>query len=472
MTSSGPRRLPRLSLRARLTAWYSVVLLIALSVFAAVVVWQQGLIGLRRVDRALADETATLSLVFKDELAETGDGTIAANEAVATSGISNGATAVLDGHARVLAAKWNGLAADSAARDVVSRDGSSPRTWTLGAWRLHAEPVRTPAGAFVLLVAVPLSDVFRERREAVEALWVGVPIAWLLAAAGGWWLATIGLRPISRMAAQASALDSHSRDDLGESDRTDELGQLARAFNGLVGRLREALLTQRRFMADASHELRTPLSVTRSAAEVALARERRNEPEYREALSVIATQSQRMGRLLDDMLVLARADAGGYPYRRVELYLGELIAEAVHTVAVLAQARSVSLDIATAPADDETVLADEDLLRRLLLNVLQNAVRHSPPGGRVRVFTARTAAVWAIRVADEGPGIPVADQERIFERFVRLDPARTDGGAGLGLPIARWIAEAHGGRLTIEASGSHGTTFRLEWPVNPPAAQP
>ena len=436
-----------------------------MSLFAAVVLWQQGQIGLRRVDRELDNETATLSLVFKDELSETGDGTAAAREAVETAGISGGATAVLDGQVRVLAATWNGLADDGVTRDMAEGGVASSRTWTRGSWRLHAEPVVTPTAAFAILVAVPLSDVFRERREAVEALWVGVPLAWVLAVAGGWWLATLGLRPITRMASQASTLDPDGPGDLGELDRADELGQLARAFNGLVGRLRGALLTQRRFMADASHELRTPLSVTQSAADVALARDGRTEAEYREALGVITTQARRMGRLLDDMLVLARADAGGYPFRMVDVYLGELVAEAVRTVTVFAQARAVSIEIVNAPSDDEMVFADEDLLRRLMLNVLQNAIRHSPAGGDVRIVIDKGATTWAIRVVDEGPGIPAADRERIFERFVRLDPARTESGAGLGLPIARWIAEAHGGSLTIDSGNTNGTTFLIEWPV-------
>lgn len=463
-----PGYLSRLSLRARLTAWYSVALLVALSVFAAVVVWQQSRIGVRRVDRELADEAATLTLVFRDELNETGNPAVAAAESVDTAGINGGATAVLDGQHAVLAARWNGLAADSATRERAARHGADPDTWTSGTWRLRTEPVVTPTGVFVLMVGAPLSEVLRERREAVEALWVGVPTAWLLAVAGGWWLATIGLRPITRMAAQASTLDPNGSAGLGESDREDELGQLALAFNGLLGRLRDALLTQRRFMADASHELRTPLSVTQSAADISLARDHRNEAEYRDALSVIAKQSRRMGHLLDDMLVLARADAGGYPIRAVELYLGELVTECVRTVEVLAHVRSVRIEVLTSPAEDETVVADEDLLRRLILNILQNAIRHSPPDARVRMFTEKTADLWSIRVSDQGTGIPANDREKVFQRFVRLDPSRTDGGAGLGLPIARWIAEAHGGSLVIETSSSDGTTVLIELPATGP----
>src|SRR5262249_60700510 len=134
-----------------------------------------------------------------------------------------------------------------------------------------------------------------------EAMWVGIPLVLLLAAAGGLWLASIGLRPITEMAQRAAALAPGGMEDLGQSDRRDELGQLARAFNGLVARLRQTLQTQRQFMADASHELRTPVSVIQSTADVTLSRDHRSEAEYRDALAVASTEAHRLGRLVEDM---------------------------------------------------------------------------------------------------------------------------------------------------------------------------
>src|SRR5262249_2188333 len=216
-----------------------------------------------------------------------------------------------------------------------------------------------------------------------EAMWVGIPLVLLLAAAGGLWLASIGLRPITEMAQRAAALAPGGMEDLGQSDRRDELGQLARAFNGLVARLRQALHTQRQFMADASHELRTPVSVIQSAADVTLARERRGESEYRHALTTVGIEARRLGRLVDDMLVLARADAGRYPPRRVNMYLNELAVECQRAVDVLARERGVT--IRTSAAGDVPFCGDEDLLRRMLLNLLQNAVTHTRAGGVVMV---------------------------------------------------------------------------------------
>jgi signal transduction histidine kinase len=218
-------------------------------------------------------------------------------------------------------------------------------------------------------------------------------------------------------------------------------------------------------MADASHELRTPVSVIRSASDVTLGREHRVETEYREALSITGAQARHLSRLVEQMLVLARADAGGYPLRFVDLYLDEVIQECSRTVAVMADARGVTVTVCA--VGEVELRGDEELLRQLFLNLLQNAVQHTPRSGVVTIRVERADSHVVIRVDDTGCGVPPADQERIFERFVQLDPARRHLGAGLGLPIARWIAEAHGGSLVLEQSTSSGSTFRVVLPCHP-----
>jgi two-component system OmpR family sensor kinase len=454
----------RLSLRTRLTVWYSIALFATLIIFAAVVIWQQGRIGIRRVDRELEESVGTLWNVLSDELAETSDPHAAAVEALHTLAMPGHPAAILDGFGNVLAAEWNGLAAD----DVRSRAREGRRVWTAespdSAWRVMAMPRSVGTHSFALVVGSQLADAYRERREAQQAMWIGIPIALVLAGAGGLWLATVGLRPITKMAQRASQLAPTGLDDLGESERQDELGQLARAFNGLVGRLREALQTQRQFMADASHELRTPLSVVQSAADVALGREERSASEYRETLGIVRTQARRLGHLVDDMLVLARADAGGYPLRRVDLYLDELLTECGRTVDVLARERSIAVEICS--PQDVSFVGDEDLLRRMLLNIVQNAVQNTRTGGVVRLTLTPNGHDVAIRVQDQGQGVPDGDAARIFDRFVQLDASRRNGGAGLGLPIARWIAESHGGTLDLESSSAAGSTFRIVLPAD------
>ena len=454
-----------LSLRARLTVWYTLALLIVLCLFGANVLWQQRRIGIRRVDRELEALTDTLANVVQDELHENDDPATAATEATATVTAPGRALAVFDARGHVLGARWSGLEL----RDPPPRGDAEPSVWTVGtgtgagAWRVHARPRTFGAGTLVLLVASPVSDVLREQREVQEAMFVGIPIVLLLAGGGGLWLASIGLRPITDMARRAALIPLTGLEDLGQTQRTDELGQLAAAFNGLVARLRAALQTQRQFMADASHELRTPVSVVRATADVMLSRDHRGEAEYREAVAIVGGQARRLGRLVEDMLVLARADAGGYPLRPVDLYLDEVVADCRRAVDVLATERGVTIRSAGSP--DIPFRGDEDLLRRLVLNVLQNAVQHTPSGGSVAVDIRQEPEAVRIRVTDEGPGIPPADQQRIFDRFVQLDAARRGQGTGLGLPIARWIAEAHSGTLVLERSGPGGTTFCLTLPT-------
>lgn len=208
------------------------------------------------------------------------------------------------------------------------------------------------------------------------------------------------------------------------------------------------------------------MSIVRVSADVALSREHRDEGEYREALAIVVGQAQRLGRLVDDMLVLARADAGGYALRLVDLYFDEVVADCRRAVGVLANERGVTIRLAG--ATDVSVTGDEDLLRRLVLNILQNAVQHSPAGADVEVALAREPGQVRLRVSDQGSGIPMADRARIFDRFVQLDASRAGQGTGLGLPIAHWIAEAHRGTLALEASGPHGSTFTVVLPANPP----
>jgi heavy metal sensor kinase len=451
-----------LSLRARLTVWYTVALLVVMTLGGAVILWQQGRIGLARVDRQLRDLNATIANLMTDELTEDPVLATAAQEVQATIVAPGRAVAILDQSGHPVAAGWNGLTLSL----PLAAFHDAARVWTAdtatGAWRVRAEPTTIEQQSLVLLTAAPLADVFRERREVVEAMWVGIPAILLLASLGGWWLASLGLRPITKMAERAEHIPLTGNQDLGQSNRTDELGQLARAFNGLVARLRTALQTQQQFMADASHELRTPVSVVRSASDVTLGREHRDEAEYREALTIIGSEARRLGRLVEDMLVLARADAGGYPLRPVTLYLDELVDECRRPLDVLAAERGVTVRVSSPP--EISFAGDEHLLKRMLVNLGQNAVQHTKSGGAVSISLSNGSAI-AIDVTDEGSGIAAEDRDRIFDRFVQLDRARRGSGSGLGLPIARWIAEAHGGSLTLVSSSPAGTTFRIVLPT-------
>jgi signal transduction histidine kinase len=247
-------------------------------------------------------------------------------------------------------------------------------------------------------------------------------------------------------------------------ESTDELNRLAGAFNGLLDRLATALNAQRQFMADASHELRTPVSIVRTTAQVALGRNDRESVEYRESLAIVEEQTARMTRLVDAMFLLARAEVKGIPVHREPLYLDELVNEAVRGLRVLAAARDVSVQVEG--QDELPMQGDPQLLRQMIGNLLDNAIRFARPGGLVRVRLSRDSTTVQMTVIDDGPGVAAGDRDRIFERFVRAD-MRSDG-AGLGLPIARWVAEAHGGRLILADSSAPGAEFVVHIPLNQP----
>jgi signal transduction histidine kinase len=313
-------------------------------------------------------------------------------------------------------------------------------------------------------VAQSLAALTRELAALRHALAGSVLFALLLAAGGGRWIARGALRPIELMAAQARRITDRTPGlRLASPNPRDQLGLLARAFNDLLARLESALSQQRQFMADASHELRTPVSIARTAIEVTLGRQGRPEDEYRDALGVVRDQMRRLSRIVEDLFTLARADVGGLPVERSPLYLDELVADCVKEAKVLAAPKAVEVDWRS-PGDLE-VHGDERLLRDMLINLLDNAIRHTPRGGWVRVELVAGNDAVEVAVTDSGEGIPEADRERVFERFVRLRPSQAGKGGGLGLPIARSIAEAHGGTLVLGRSDASGSTFLVRLPL-------
>jgi signal transduction histidine kinase len=219
----------------------------------------------------------------------------------------------------------------------------------------------------------------------------------------------------------------------------------------------------RRFVADASHELRTPISVIRGEADVALSQER-SPAEYRESLTVVLDEARRLSRLVDDLLNLARADAGHVQLQTHDFYLNELLAECCRSVQTLAAARGLGLECL--PGNDLQFTGDEQLLRRLVINLLDNAIRYTPPGGKVTAALADGATGVRLRVSDTGIGIAPADAARVFERFYRAGEARSrqDGGFGLGLAIVRWIAESHRGTVECTSQAGQGSVFTVNLP--------
>ena len=297
-----------------------------------------------------------------------------------------------------------------------------------------------------------------------------VPFLLLLAAAGGYWLAAYSLAPVSAMGEKAASIgrkNLHERLVVANAD--DELGRLAAVFNDLLSRLGGAFDQQQRFMQEASHELRTPVSIIRAEADVALSQPMRSEREYRGALAVVHNASLRLSRIVEDLFFLARADADQPIIERARLDLGEVVQSAARALRHRAADAAVRVLVHESP--ECPIVGDFVQLERVLLNLLDNSLKNTPAGGTIEMRLTPLPGSYAIRVVDTGVGIDADAQSQIFDRFFRLAPSvpgRTVSrmtGSGLGLPIARAIAESHGGRLELTRSDTTGSEFTLWLPV-------
>ena len=294
------------------------------------------------------------------------------------------------------------------------------------------------------------------------------PVALILAGMGGWVLARRALRPVERMAEAARRISAERlAERVEETGAGDELDRLAQTLNQMLSRLDEAFQQVKRFSADASHELQTPLTALRGELEVAL-RSQRTPEEYQATLKSALEEIERIARLVEGLLLLARAESGALRMDRRPVDLSELAEEVFWRLKVLADERSVDLHLEeTGPL---VVPGDRDRLRRLLVNLVDNAVKYTGAGGRVTLSLSRNRDRAVMTVEDTGRGMPPKDLEHIFQPFFRSDDAAGEPGSGLGLSIAQSIAVAHGGDLTATSEPGRGSTFRVSLPASAPPA--
>lgn len=454
-----------LSIRARLTLWYTMVTLAVLVLNAALLSAVHWRMGLRRIDRELEGNITTVATGIRYELDHGLTVAGAVSDTLEELELPGTGIAVLDTNGGVVGSHTSGVSALPASVLAAPAGPPASHSTANGDVRLRSFEETYRDQYFRVVVWTSLVPFGGERSTLLRTLWLAFPVAVALAAAGGWILGWRALKPLSNMAQQANTIDARRIDArLHVDDAGDELSALGTAFNSLLDRLAGALQAQRRFMADASHQLRTPLSVTRTAAQVTLASEDRTSAEYRESLTIIADQTQRLTRIVDDMFTLALADLDARPLQVSELYIDDVVHDCVRAARVLASQREVRIEVRT--PDELQLRGDEGLLRQMVLNLIENAVRHTPSGKSVQVATTTAGDDVRVEVSDAGSGIPEQERERIFERFVRLDASvGSNGGGGLGLPIARWIAERHGGTLTLDSTGPRGSRFVAVLPL-------
>jgi two-component system, OmpR family, sensor kinase len=319
-------------------------------------------------------------------------------------------------------------------------------------------------GGRMLLVGASLDDRNEALARLAAAMAIGGPVA-LAAAVGVIWLVVgAALRPVESMRAEASAISaSEPGRRLPVPDTGDEIARLGESLNAMLERLEEAIERERRFVDDASHELRTPLSNLRAEIDLALRRSRTAD-ELERALTSAAEETDRLSRLAEDLLVLARADRGRLPVRRERVGVGEVVGSAVSPFAVRAAERDVTIEVAV----DDDLRADLDVvrIRQALGNLVDNAIRQTPPSGTVTVRAARENGALRLEVRDSGPGFPETFLPVAFEPFARPDPGRSrpEGGTGLGLAIVRAVAEAHGGSAEASNPNDGGAVVVLTIP--------
>jgi heavy metal sensor kinase len=458
----------RLSIRWRLTLWNTLALAVVLLGFAALVYALLAGALYEQIDHKLL---AGYQRLERDErLSEDRDGRIRhwiddqwKHERVVC--------VVYDAQGKVHA-----RTAEVAADSVPASPGAAPggphfgtlAVAALGRQRAATGRLRLGDEEFDVMLLAPLEEADHELRELLTALTLAVPAALVASVALGYLLARKALAPVERLRRSTREITAERLDRrLPVANPGDELGALAQTINEMIGRLERSFAEVRRFTADASHELRTPLTAIRTEAEVAIARSP-GAAEQNQLLGSILEECERLTRLTDQLLTLSREDAGVARQVCEPVDLTALVADVVDTLRPLADSGRLELRcVSLAPAG---VSGDAGRLRQVFLNVLDNAIKYTPEGGRIEVSVEAKGGDALVTVRDTGIGIPAEHLPRVFERFYRVDKARSreQGGTGLGLSISKSIVTAHGGRIELTSAPGQGTACAVTLPLADP----
>jgi heavy metal sensor kinase len=451
------------SVRIRLTFWYAGVLALSLIAFAVVIYYAAGNIFHERQDESLRSTAQTVASAYVEELAEAHSQSKAGEVVLAEITFPNRYVQLTDNTGKSIATSANLSGSTIAIPAAVLADARARgfSHVTVDGLRVTVVPLSTDQTLGYAAVAEPLSVVEAGLRELRRDLFAGVLLVLLLASAGGYFLARKSLAPIASMSSQTQRISAENLSArLDVTNSRDELGRLASTINDLLARLENSFKEQQRLIADASHELRTPLAVLRGETEVSLSKPRTIE-EYQQSLSLIQDEAERLSRIVEDLFILARQPINTRAALNKErVSLNDAVRDCARAAQVLALQKGVKLKL---EKDSPSIAlnGDQEMIRRMILNLLDNAVKYTPAGGEISLALARQNGNAEIVVRDTGIGIPESAQPRVFDRFYRVDKARARamGGAGLGLSIAQWIAEVHGGAITVTSTAGEGSTF-------------
>jgi heavy metal sensor kinase len=446
------------SIRFRLTAWYTAALLAGLALFGVAARVAVSVSMTQAVDHALTERVDALKRFLEY-----------AADAVPRSDLPEELREFAMG-----APEGNLLEVrDSRARELLS----SPMIGSLGGddhgfreiraggrrYRLLSQPALVVRGeTYRVSAAANLDDRAYMQRRFTVLLLLAIPSVLLIAALGGYFMSRRALRPVDELtdAARSIGIDNLSR-RLAAPRTGDELQRLAETWNNMLDRLERSVKRLSQFTADASHELRSPIAFIRTAAEIAL-RQERSPAAYRDALRQIRDESERTSRLIEDLLLLARADAAAEALQFAPVDLAELVDEVCRLEERQARAKDLALDVRV-PDSDVVIEGNDPAIRRLVHALVDNAIKYTPSGGRIEVSLEDAEQTVELSVRDSGIGIGEEDLPRVFDRFYRADKARTRdvGGCGLGLSIAQWIANCHRAEIRAESAAGCGSVFRI-----------
>lgn len=454
----------RLSIRWRLTWWYGGVLAVVLAAFGASVYWMMGGQLMNRLDDGLREELSDVlgeieRATDRESMLYWLDRRFAGHEGFDFQITAPDGTRIFSNPRlgeRRLPVPGN-LATE---QNVFTEVEAENRRW-----RVINRMVTGPDSPLTVQVARSLEPYDHEMGELLAVLLITGPAALIAALSGGYFLAGRALAPVERMTATANEITAQRLDRrLDVVNRDDELGRLAETINGMIERLERSFREMQRFTADASHELRTPIAIVRTEAEVAFAKPL-DDAEKQNLLGNILEECERLGHITEQLLTLSREDAGIGRMVREPVDLAAMASETAEVMRPLADAKGQRLEVKA--EEGAIVHGDPTRLRQVFYNLLDNAIKYTPEGGQVEVTTEFADSTVQLTVHDSGIAIPAEHLPHVFDRFYRVDKARSraQGGSGLGLSIVQSVVAAHGGRVEIGSHAGEGTTLRVSLPA-------